>query len=90
LLAGELKYGEGRGERLKREGRDKLNVHINVPKYVKVGDTAVLQCIYDLSGNPLYAMKWYKGSQEFYRFTPKEIPPTKTFPIPGLQIDVSQ
>jgi hypothetical protein len=86
MISGEMKHGEGRGERV--EGRDRLNVHIEVPKFVKAGDTAVLRCIYDLGGDSLYTMKWYKGNQEFYRYTPKESPPIKTFPIPGLQIDV--
>jgi len=66
-----------------------LNVRVEVPQYVKAGETAVLKCKYDLGSEPLYALKWYKGKQEFYRYTPKESPPTKSFPIVGLQIDVS-
>ncbi|ODN00268.1 hypothetical protein Ocin01_06425 [Orchesella cincta] len=66
-----------------------LSVRVEVPQYVKAGETAVLKCKYDLGGETLYALKWYKGNQEFYRYTPKESPPTKSFPIVGLQIDVS-
>lgn len=72
-----------------RRGDGELNVRVEVPPYVKAGDTAVLQCKYDLGSETLYALKWYKGSQEFYRYTPKESPPIKSFPIVGLQIDVS-
>jgi len=64
-------------------------MRLKVSKYVKVGDTTTLYCEYDLGDDTLYTMKWYKGSQEFYRYTPKESPPQKTFPILGLQIDVS-
>lgn len=71
----------------RREGG--LNVRVEVPPYVKAGETAILRCKYDLGSDPLYAVKWYKGKQEFYRYTPKESPSAKSFPIVGLQIDVS-
>lgn len=60
------------------------DVHITVPKAVRRGDSVVLHCHYDLEGDPLYALKWYKGRAEFYRYTPNEKPPMKVFPIPGL------
>lgn len=66
-----------------------LNVQIEAPSSVRVGETVVLKCLYDLGGDSLYTMKWYRGPDEFYRFTPKESPPVKTFPSPGLSIDVS-
>ncbi|XP_032784367.2 uncharacterized protein LOC116922062 isoform X1 [Daphnia magna] len=32
-----------------------------------------------IAGGPLYSLKWYKGSHEFYRHLPRENPPTKVF-----------
>ena len=34
---------------------------------VLLGDRAVLQCLYDLEGEELYSVKWYKQGQEFFR-----------------------
>lgn len=68
------------------------DVHLTVPKAVRRGDSVVLHCNYNLEGDPLYALKWYKGRAEFYRYTPNEKPPMKVFPIPGLtelNVDVS-
>jgi hypothetical protein len=56
------------------------DVRINVPSAVVRGDDAILECYYDLEGDQLYAVKWYLGITEFYRYTPKEIPPIKQFP----------
>lgn len=68
------------------------DVRVSVPKAARRGDSVILHCHYDLEGDPLYAIKWYKGRAEFYRYTPKEKPPMKLFPIPGLSdlvVDVS-
>lgn len=37
----------------------------------------------------LYSVKWYKGRREFYRYSPRENPPMKTFPIAGVHVVVS-
>ena len=46
-------------------------------------------CNYDLEGDLLYTVKWYKGKEEFFRYTPKDEFPIKIFPKEGLYIDVS-
>jgi len=45
-----------------------------------MGADALLQCHYDLEGGNLYALKWYKGSHEFYSYVPKEMPSIRVFP----------
>lgn len=65
------------------------NVNILVPAAVKKGDNVLLTCTYDLEGDILYSVKWYKGRREFYRYTPKENPAMKIFSITGITVEVS-
>lgn len=65
------------------------DVRVTVPMAVKKGDNAHLICNYDLEGDTLYSVKWYKGRREFYRYTPKENPGMKIFPLAGINVDVS-
>ncbi|XP_034252747.1 uncharacterized protein LOC117652142 isoform X2 [Thrips palmi] len=39
-----------------------------------------------MEGEELYSIKWYKGQQEFFRFTPKETPSAKVFHIEGIDV----
>ncbi|XP_050428956.1 uncharacterized protein LOC126838508 [Adelges cooleyi] len=66
------------------------NMSITVPVAVASGDSAKMTCTYDLGTDPLYTVKWYKGRQEFFRYVPKELPHTRVFPWPGINVDVSQ
>ncbi|TMW46576.1 hypothetical protein DOY81_008344, partial [Sarcophaga bullata] len=59
------------------------------PPAVRRGQHAVLRCMYDLEGAPLYSAKFYRGQLEFYRYTPGEFPNTKVFPFPGIHVDVT-
>jgi hypothetical protein len=33
-----------------------------------MGERAVLQCLYDMEGEELYSVKWYKAGHEFFRW----------------------
>lgn len=66
------------------------DVIIDIPHAVNPGDTVVLMCTYDLEGDDLYSVKWYKGSKEFFRYVPKELPHIKVFPMLGTNVDISQ
>ncbi|CAH1118820.1 unnamed protein product [Phaedon cochleariae] len=57
------------------------------PKVVQRFNHSVLRCSYDLEGDALYSVKWYRGRYEFYRYTPSEYPSIKTFPFRGINID---
>lgn len=65
------------------------DVFVTVPQAVNVGDTVTLQCRYDLEGEALYMVKWYRHGREFFRYIPKEMPSTQVFPYPGIDVDVS-
>jgi len=81
-----LELGEGKKE---KRAKDDF-VRVEVPTWVQEGKTALLNCLYDVDRDKLYSMKWYKGSQEFYRFTPKESPPIRVFNAAfGGVVDVS-
>lgn len=63
---------------------------IRVPPVAKSGDTVTLACDYDLEQAALYTIKWYRNDEEFYRFVPKESPPSKAFnTILDIDVDVS-
>lgn len=64
-------------------------VRVNVPQYRTPGETAMLQCDYDLGNDTLYAVKWYKDHEEFYRFVPKARPQSNSYPVEGVNVDVS-
>ncbi|XP_023246647.1 uncharacterized protein LOC111643304 [Copidosoma floridanum] len=56
---------------------------------VEQGHDATLRCHYDLDGKPLFALKWYRGEQEIYRYLPSLTPAIKIFNYTWIQIDVS-
>ena len=64
-------------------------VNVNVPSYRFRGENAVLKCIYDLEGEQLYSVKWYKDGSEFFRYIPGD-PDQRitTFSLPGVTVDV--
>lgn len=65
------------------------NVTVTIPKAVIRGATGTLKCNYNLEDEALYTMKWYRNNREFYRFTPREKPQMKTFPIADVPLQIS-
>ena len=62
---------------------------IDVPAHRVVGDRATLICQFDMEGDTLYSVKWYKDDREFYRFVPNDRPRLQVFDTQGIQVDVS-
>ncbi|EDS29465.1 conserved hypothetical protein [Culex quinquefasciatus] len=58
------------------------------PPWVRRGQEAQLHCQYEMEGAPLYSVKWYRGTLEFYRYSPFENPPAKIFPFTGIKVDL--
>lgn len=54
-----------------------------------MGNSTRLECKYDLQGEKLYTVKWYKDGNEFYRFLPGESPEIQVFDVTGVHVDVS-
>ena len=64
-------------------------VKLKVPSYKFRGENAVLGCVYDLEGEQLYSVKWYKDGSEFFRFIPGDQDQIiTTFKLPGIEVDV--
>ena len=51
------------------------------------GEDLELVCNYDLEGDKLYSVKWYRNNQEFYRYIPTDNPSTAVFRQPGLIVN---
>lgn len=62
---------------------------LRIPDAVRKGDTAILECHYDLEGGMLYSVKWYKSTFEFFRYTPLDVPQTKQFNLRDLNVNVN-
>ena len=65
-------------------------VRFSVPSWTKRGENAMLTCQFDLEGERLYSVKWYKAGREFYRYVPGDWPPQQQFPQHGISVDVSK
>ncbi|XP_075974616.1 uncharacterized protein LOC142975567 [Anticarsia gemmatalis] len=65
-------------------------VELRVPTHEPEGGMALLGCQYDMEGDTLYSVKWYKDGREFYRFVPKNEPPVYYFNTPGVNVDIAR
>ncbi|XP_075150419.1 uncharacterized protein LOC142224523 [Haematobia irritans] len=61
---------------------------VRIPKHIMRHEDAALGCKYDLDGESLYSVKWYKDGFEFYRYVPRDMPPGQVFPLPGVDVDL--
>ncbi|XP_017467658.1 PREDICTED: uncharacterized protein LOC108360028 [Rhagoletis zephyria] len=61
---------------------------VRIPKHILRYENAVLGCKYDLDGESLYSVKWYKDGFEFYRYVPRDMPPGQVFPLPGVDVEL--
>ncbi|XP_063822445.1 uncharacterized protein LOC135072463 [Ostrinia nubilalis] len=66
------------------------NVHVVVPEAVERGSKVEMRCLYDLEKEELYSVKWYRGDREFYRYSPRDVPPLRIFGIPGIEVDITE
>lgn len=64
-------------------------VDLKVPSYTIRGQPVRLECHYDLEGEALYSVKWFKDDKEFFRFYPEDDPPAQVFRVHGVLVDVS-
>lgn len=60
-----------------------------IPHVVQRGRNVTMACLYQIHESEIYSVRWYKGTQEFYRYSPLDSPTTRVTPINGIKIDVS-
>ncbi|XP_074600429.1 uncharacterized protein LOC141854575 [Brevipalpus obovatus] len=60
-----------------------------VPSPTIAGEPVELICGYEMEGEKLYSVKWYKDDAEFYRYVPNDYPPAQNLPdIEGIKVDL--
>ncbi|XP_060802164.1 uncharacterized protein LOC106133081 [Amyelois transitella] len=57
------------------------------PRVVQRGRNVTMACVYQSNDYGIYSVKWYKGAQEFYRYSPLENPTTRVMPVTGIKVD---
>ncbi|XP_071056296.1 cell adhesion molecule 3-like isoform X2 [Onthophagus taurus] len=63
-------------------------VELRIPSHAVRDQSARLECHFDLDGETLYSVKWYKDGNEFYRYVPRDSPPVQIFKLPGVTVDL--
>jgi len=65
-------------------------LELDVPSHKLVGEGVKLVCRFDMEGDALYSVKWYRNEQEFYRFVPNDRPKLQIFPQHGIRVERSK
>ncbi|XP_060531633.1 uncharacterized protein LOC132705194 [Cylas formicarius] len=63
-------------------------LELRIPSHAIRNQNVKLECHFDLDGEILYSVKWYKDGNEFFRYVPRDMPPTQSFPLPGVTVDL--
>lgn len=61
---------------------------MRIPNHVVRNNTVRLECHFDMNGEALYSVKWYKDGYEFYRYVPRDHPPAQVFDQNGVYVNV--
>jgi len=64
------------------------NLQIHIPATIQRGQSPIFECTFTLESEALYAIKWYRGNYEIFRYVPTELPSIKTFPLEGYNVSV--
>ncbi|KAE8740960.1 hypothetical protein FOCC_FOCC013515 [Frankliniella occidentalis] len=63
-------------------------VEVKIPPHTIRTHPVTLECNYDLQGEALYSVKWYKDGREFYRYVPGDLPNAQVFDLAGVYVDL--
>ncbi|XP_025413825.1 uncharacterized protein LOC112685965 isoform X2 [Sipha flava] len=65
-------------------------LNVRIANHTVLGTSTKLECTYDLQGETLYSVKWYKDGDEFFRYLPKSVPKIQVFEKQGIYIDIDK
>ncbi|XP_013781048.1 uncharacterized protein LOC106465369 [Limulus polyphemus] len=65
-------------------------VSLHFPDKVKSGQELQLRCDYNLDGENLYSVKWYRDDMEFFRYVPMDNPVKQIFSLDGIEVDIER
>ena len=66
------------------------NLKVYIPDSVLRGHNIQFNCTFTLEDEKLFAIKWYRGNYEIFRYMPSSpAVPKKTFPLDGYNVSVS-
>ncbi|XP_014216983.1 uncharacterized protein LOC106645606 [Copidosoma floridanum] len=71
---------------LLQQAVEALRVEVKVPPYLKKGESARLECRYELGSDKLYSVSWYKDNVHIYKFLKKQHEKL-VFNVNGVTID---
>ncbi|XP_076274302.1 cell adhesion molecule 2-like isoform X2 [Rhynchophorus ferrugineus] len=61
---------------------------LRIPTHAIRNQNVRMECNYDLGDETLYSVKWYKDGNEFYRYVPRNMPPSQVFTLLGVTVDL--
>jgi hypothetical protein len=67
----------------------RFNVELRLPRYVVVGDSALLQCEYSVQMDQLHRVDWLRNGKKIFQFVQGRKPPFRNFSVAGAELDVS-
>ncbi|GFG40693.1 hypothetical protein Cfor_04017 [Coptotermes formosanus] len=62
-------------------------VELKLPRYVMVGDSALLQCDHNVRMEHLHRVNWLRNGKKIFQFVKGRTPPFSNFSIPGAELD---
>ncbi|XP_045124069.1 uncharacterized protein LOC123512011 [Portunus trituberculatus] len=62
-------------------------VEMQVPPTVEVGKTVHLACRFDPEGAKLYSLNWWRGSDQFFQYSPSSADKIIVYDSPGITVD---
>ncbi|XP_076317512.1 uncharacterized protein LOC143229275 [Tachypleus tridentatus] len=65
-------------------------VSLHFPDKVNSGQELQLRCDYNLDGENLYSVKWYRDDMEFFRYVPMDNPVKQIFSLDGIEVDIER
>ena len=64
-------------------------VQVAVPSLIQAGGSASLVCDVDMEDERLYAVKWYKDNEEFFRYVPRDSADFIVYDVRGVVVNVN-